>query len=343
MLVNKENISVETARDSLGNKINNINTDSMIEWHENQELENILQLPSLSYALNQNNYYKNNDDCDVPSKFTGLIPKRDSNIVFSFTEKLVYDLSTKSVVDFICNSEIKESTFNFKVEFLMKKLTYDPLFVKTFKEQIIFGFNPSSSKIEIDSSLGSAIDYYIPFDLPKVNSKEKLFRVQLKSKKVFVKSLVKNPGILFQYRVSQSQGWYINSNDRLLIGDMIFNSEIDEINCTFTITRLTTKRYVHSSLSQIIQTSDCPYTIGRHRDCNLHIDSRLLSRIHATIMYDNSKNQWLLKDGDINKASINGCFVLTDRQIEVPEGSITLKINSASLHLSFENDTFKDV
>lgn len=337
-IIVQENIPEEADKKLL--LIDDLNTESMVEQQENEELIKELKSP-VSNSIPQSHLYFHETQTESiasPSKldFKGLYS--NDNVVFSFAEKLKYKITKESSDSRLNLSSCKES-IKIKVDFQLKKQTFESVVIRSEKEQrIVFGSIPSSEQEtkSISSSL-SAIDYYVPSDFINSSSKERLFQITFESGKAYVNSLVENPNILFYLRIEQPREWHIQNNDRFLMGDMIFKTDLDEVNGKLTITRLMTKRHT-SFFSTTIRISDCPFTIGRHVSCKLQIDSKLLSRVHATIIYDAIACQWLFTDGEPNKQSVNGCSVSSDRKIEVARG-LEFKLNSGSINVSLEDNS----
>lgn len=61
------------------------------------------------------------------------------------------------------------------------------------------------------------------------------------------------------------------------------------------------------------------YTIGRDKSCDISLEGKQLSRIHATLIWDDTLQTHLLHDGQIfGKPSTNGVFVNGHRRKIAP-------------------------
>ena len=64
------------------------------------------------------------------------------------------------------------------------------------------------------------------------------------------------------------------------------------------------------SIISDFQITQCPIKIGRNNDCEIRFDESSLSRYHCRIEY--SSENWILKDGEESKPSVNGTWLFVD-------------------------------
>lgn len=66
--------------------------------------------------------------------------------------------------------------------------------------------------------------------------------------------------------------------------------------------------------------------IGRSESCDVHIRDKLLSKIQATISFDEERQGWVLEDGFEERPSTNGIWIYLNEDYEIHEG-LKLKTN----------------
>jgi len=71
----------------------------------------------------------------------------------------------------------------------------------------------------------------------------------------------------------------------------------------------------------VIEPSSSPVRIGRHEECEIHIDDNLLSKFQCTIEYTDD-NGWILTDGRDNKPSTNGTWLYIGEEQTIYNGMI---------------------
>lgn len=172
----------------------------------------------------------------------------------------------------------------------------------------------------------------MPINLP-VDTEIPLFKVNYDNAKslYFFKSIDSHPSLLIQVKLNPLSKFTINKNDRYLLGDMVFKFEQFNDNKQVVVTRQITKRYNEKiSNSFSLEKEGSIITIGRGRSCNMSLNSGLLSRVHASLIYNPKDNLWEIKDGETNKPSSNGCFIFTNSLIPICDG-LEVKINEYSI------------
>ena len=201
---------------------------------------------------------------------------------------------------------------------------------KTDREgNTIFGYNKLSSMDNSDYnklSNSKTADIYLPLNLP-VDSEIPLFKIYFDTVKslYYFKSIDSHPSVLIQVKLNPIGKWEIKKNDRFLLGDMVF--KIDPSNEELTVTRLVTKRYNEKITKTFYLENDGDnISIGRGKNCSMSLNSGLLSRVHASVIYCENDEKWELRDGEINKPSSNGCYIFTSNQVAVYDG-LEIKIN----------------
>ncbi len=112
---------------------------------------------------------------------------------------------------------------------------------------------------------------------------------------------------------------------------MIFKIEPSENNQQIGISRLLTKKYIEK-ISKTFSVSSGVITIGRYKNASFFIDSTLLSRIHSSLEFNKYNENWELRDGEVGKASANGCFVFSSQIVEVSD-KLEVKINEITVIL----------
>lgn len=81
---------------------------------------------------------------------------------------------------------------------------------------------------------------------------------------------------------------------------------------------------------------DSPVILGRGKTSSVKIDSTFLSKKHTTIVYNKHSKFWQISDGNDNKPSLNGTWLLLDTKYELNEESY-IKIGTNVIKLSFES------
>lgn len=153
------------------------------------------------------------------------------------------------------------------------------------------------------------------------------------SKKRFMfKTLENNSSLIVQVKINPSNKWIICKEDKFLIGDMILKFEPNEKE--LTITRLVTKRHPQR-LTYSCKASDGIITIGRSKNCNFTLESNLMSRVHASIFYNENSQNWEFKDGEFSRPSANGCFLFTSNSIEIVD-KLEIKVNEDTVYFYYE-------
>lgn len=316
---------------------------SDLKIQELQDNSKFLQLknPELSHTESNSNKFKTLHPNEKPSQsnFNSSIlnngVEHREDIAFSFAKssqkKVTEKFKLNSTSNIKCDSRIMDisqrSTQRIKVEFKSKTQQFDPIILDKIENgSVVFGFKPSS--IELKTSLidNQQIDYFVPFELNQLTSKATLFKIIFLGDKVSLCSLISNPDVLFQAKINQTKGWPIVGEGKFLMGDMLFKLQVDSSNNKLSLSRMITKRY-NDKINIMIETTDSPFTIGRHKSCNLPFDSVLLSRVHASLLFNSNSGFWTLQDGEPERPSANGCFVFSDKQIEI-EDTLEFKLNT---------------
>lgn len=70
-----------------------------------------------------------------------------------------------------------------------------------------------------------------------------------------------------------------------------------------------------------LEPSNRPYRIGRHEECEIHIEDNLLSKFQCSAEYTEG-NGWILKDGKDNKPSTNGTWLYIGEEQTIYNGMI---------------------
>lgn len=143
-------------------------------------------------------------------------------------------------------------------------------------------------------------------------------------KKFFFKTLENSPQVIIQIKINPTFKWTINKEDKFLVGDMILKFDIKE-NKEMTIIRMVTKRHPQKITYNCVP-SDGIITIGRSKNCNFCLESNLMSRIHASVLFNNNSGHWEFKDGELSKPSANGCFVFTSNSVDIND-KLEIKVN----------------
>jgi pSer/pThr/pTyr-binding forkhead associated (FHA) protein len=81
---------------------------------------------------------------------------------------------------------------------------------------------------------------------------------------------------------------------------------------------------------------DSPIILGRGKDCKVRIESTFLSKKHTTIEYNKEVRVWQIRDGDENKPSLNGTWLLLDTKHELKDENF-IKIGNNVIRMSFES------
>jgi hypothetical protein len=105
---------------------------------------------------------------------------------------------------------------------------------------------------------------------------------------------------------------------------MIIKFEPKEDN-EMSIVRMVTKRHPQK-LFHNCKSTDGIITIGRSKNCSFSLDSNLMSRIHASVYFNDNTGNWEFKDGEMTKPSANGCYVFTANNVEINE-KLEVKVN----------------
>ena len=174
----------------------------------------------------------------------------------------------------------------------------------------------------------------IPIIKLDVPYETKIFEILYQNNKFYFRCLTNSPEVIIVIKVTMPK-WKISNNDKFLLGDMILKFEVDFEN--ISITRLQTKRHPNK-LNHIFNLSDLTddtITIGRGKTCNVFLESSILSRVHARVMYNKIQGIWEFSDGDNEKPSSNGCFIFTDEKIEIDR--LEVRINEETLSLEVES------
>lgn len=190
-----------------------------------------------------------------------------------------------------------------------------------------FGMKSTDSSIKnIDVSL--MFSSKIPLDHP-------IFRLIYDSnlRKYFFKTLENSPSVIIQIKINPSSKWIINREDKFLVGDMILKFEPKE-DKEIEIIRMITKRHP-KKLSYLGKASEGIITIGRNKNCSFSLESNLMSRIHASVYYNDQTGLWEFKDGEMTKPSANGCFVFTANNVEILD-KLEIKVNDDTILFSVE-------
>lgn len=228
--------------------------------------------------------------------------------------------------------KIQEIHIEFKSKCDIKFLTIKPSHFVNGK--LVFGYDPDIIGMKLDDTTSKTlpgIDFYLPFEFRSIVKKTKLFELTLLSNKLKLNPHVL-PQFLFQLRASKSKPWPLRDEAKFLLGDMLFKINIQSQLKLIVISRIITRRYPER-ISLTCSQSDGVVRIGRHQSCNLHFDSMLLSRVHASILYDNQNECWVIYDGEQGKPSVNGCFMLCEAAIEV-DGTAEFKLNENIIKIS---------
>jgi len=62
--------------------------------------------------------------------------------------------------------------------------------------------------------------------------------------------------------------------------------------------------------------------IGRSPNCDIRVDDELLSKMQATILFDEQIHAWVLVDGYEGKKSTNGTWLYLNEEIPVKSGML---------------------
>ena len=73
--------------------------------------------------------------------------------------------------------------------------------------------------------------------------------------------------------------------------------------------------------------------VGRNNDNELPLEGFAFSRIHTTFSYDVNKEEWYIQDGNGNKNSTNGTWLLLDWSLKIDDW-ISFRIGANLLRIS---------
>lgn len=62
--------------------------------------------------------------------------------------------------------------------------------------------------------------------------------------------------------------------------------------------------------------------IGRSPNCDIRVDDELLSKMQATVYYDQIIESWVLEDGYDTKPSTNGTWLYLNEEMPVKSGML---------------------
>ena len=62
--------------------------------------------------------------------------------------------------------------------------------------------------------------------------------------------------------------------------------------------------------------------IGRSPNCDIRVDDELLSKVQATIHFDQNIKEWVLEDGFMGKRSTNGTWLYLNEEIPIMSGML---------------------
>lgn len=79
---------------------------------------------------------------------------------------------------------------------------------------------------------------------------------------------------------------------------------------------------------------DSPIVLGRGKSSAVRIESTFLSKKHTTIEYNKNLKLWQIRDGNEDKPSLNGTWLLLDTKYELKEECF-IKIGTNVIKLSF--------
>jgi hypothetical protein len=141
---------------------------------------------------------------------------------------------------------------------------------------------------------------------------------QKNENKYFLQSFINNSNEQIYYKIPIEIGYKIKNKDRFQIGKNFFTVEIGENNNDIRII-IEDLDNQNNSLSYIFKkpNKNKPILLGRSSKCNIHISSNLLSKIHCNIIYDYDNNNFIMKDGFINKFSTNGTWLVVNDKIDI--------------------------
>ena len=181
----------------------------------------------------------------------------------------------------------------------------------------------NSNKVDIGLKFSSNI----PVNLP-------LFRISFNTaqKKCYYKPLINTAKIIIQIKINPGSRWVINKNEKYLVGDMVI--KLEPSGKEIVVTRLVTNRH-REALSKVFKSTDGIITIGRNKNCNFPLESTLMSRVHASVYFNDLTNNWELKDGEMSKPSANGCYVFTTNSVEIHD-KLEVKVNQDTVYFTID-------
>ncbi|KAM3142201.1 hypothetical protein pb186bvf_005610 [Paramecium bursaria] len=90
-----------------------------------------------------------------------------------------------------------------------------------------------------------------------------------------------------------------------------------------------------------LQLQDTYFRIGRNQDSDVHVNNNTISRKQCRIQYNKLKGWWYIFDGDSQKESSNGSWLLLRKGTFESDHTTELKIGDSNLRIEMLNFNFK--
>ncbi len=115
-------------------------------------------------------------------------------------------------------------------------------------------------------------------------------------------------------------------------------SKTDDCNMNIVILKSSNKENnnldtSNDKLAYTLQPKDSPITIGRG-NCVIKLKHSFLSKLHCTIVYDNSQKCWEISDGHEGINSTNGTWLMINSKYEIDDECI-VKIANNTFKIGF--------
>lgn len=139
---------------------------------------------------------------------------------------------------------------------------------------------------------------------------------------------------MFVY-VKINKNYAISKKKYFQIGNIIFHVE-PYVNSGIKIS-IHNNEIRHNSKSRyeehFYDRTSTHITIGRSENCNIKIKNSILSKIQCTLYYEDCSQNWFIKDGNGERYSMNGTWLLCNSKYELSEEETKCKIGKSIIKI----------